>query len=67
MSRVELVDEHFNRHDCIQCDRCGLQRTLELAQQKKWKLDGEEDLCDYCYMPPVLWLSRKRNPKRKKR
>ena len=55
MSRLDMVDVDFVRHACVECDRCGTQRTLELAEQKKWDLRqslGKRDLCERCREQP---------------
>jgi hypothetical protein len=46
-----MVDVDFVRHACVECDRCGTQRTLELAESKGWLLE-EKDLCERCREQP---------------
>jgi len=59
VSRLDMVDVDFVRHACVECDRCGVQRTLELAETKGWLLE-EKDLCEHCREQPKRRSTQKR-------
>ena len=50
MSRKTLLDSNLKRHECVTCDLCGEQWTLEVCKTQGWKLSDRmgNDLCPSC-------------------